>query len=352
MRWIAMSGGVDSAVALHLTRQAFPGEEVLGVTLALGQPGTAGEEADRQNGRDAAAVAALCGVAHRVIPAHWEFRRCVMDAFAREYLAGRTPNPCVVCNRTIKFGLLAELAASEGAQTIVTGHYARLEKRGDTVFLRRAKDEKKDQTYMLAMLRQDQLRRAVFPLGDYTKEEVREIAASLGFVSAHRRDSQDICFIPDGDYVKFLSEYTGMRPEPGDYVDESGAVLGQHKGHWCYTIGQRKGLGISMGRHVFVLSKDGGTNRVTLGDEDGLFRRRVPVSGLNLPSDPAVLDGDVRCECKLRYAHRAAAGIFHRTGADTGILEFDEPQRAPAPGQYAVLYDGDVVLGAGVIEWG
>ncbi|MBE6542138.1 MAG: tRNA 2-thiouridine(34) synthase MnmA [Ruminococcaceae bacterium] len=346
---IAMSGGVDSSAALYLAKQNL-GEDLCGLTLALADENSPEHENDIKNIADAASVAENQGIRHTSLYAYPEFSRRVIDYFTREYLSGRTPNPCVICNREIKFGLLSDYAKEHGFDKIVTGHYARLVESDGYTFIKKAVDASKDQSYVLAMLSQDQLRRAHFPLGEYTKAEVREIAEKCGFVNAHRRDSQDICFIPDGDYVKFISQSRGISPEAGDYVDEDGKILGQHKGHWCYTIGQRKGLGISVGRHIFVLSKDAEKNRVILGDEDRLMKKTVEIDGVNLPSDPTALDGDVKCRAKLRYAHREADAVFHRTGEDSGVIEFSEPQRAPSPGQFAVIYSDDIVIGAGVIK--
>lgn len=348
MHLIALSGGVDSSAALLLSKQKY-GTDLLGATLALAEAGTPESEADAKNIADAAAVCETGGVRHTAVYAHDAFRAAVMDYFAREYLAGRTPNPCVVCNREIKFGLLADFAAENGCDKVITGHYARLETINGYVTIRKAADLTKDQSYMLAMLRQDQLRRAEFPLGSYTKPEIREMAEAAGLKTAQRKDSQDVCFIPDGDYVSFITRHTGEIPQPGEYVDENGIVLGRHKGQWCYTIGQRKGLGISMGRHVFVLSKDAGENRVTLGDEAPLFSKTVALTDVHAPSDPAWIAGDVKCRAKIRYAHREADAVFHRTGEGSGVIEFAEPQRAPSPGQFAVLYSDDCVIGAGVI---
>ena len=182
---------------------------------------------------------------------------------------------------------------------------------------------------------------------------MREIAEENKLVSARKKDSQDICFVPDGDYVATITKITGKSPVSGKYLDQNGKILGDHRGYWCYTIGQRKGLGIALGKHAFVLSKDATTNTVVLGDEADLFKKQVNISGLNLPSDPSALDGDVRCIAKLRYAHRGSECVIHRTSESTATLEFDEPQRAPTPGQFAVIYDADTgehVLGAGVIE--
>jgi len=348
MHLIALSGGVDSSAALLLSKEKY-GADLLGATLALADPASPEASADEKNIADARSVCEIGGIPHVPVYAHEEFRAAVMDYFAREYLAGRTPNPCVVCNREIKFGLLADFAARNGCEKIITGHYARLENRNGFITIRKAADITKDQSYMLAMLSQEQLRRAEFPLGIYTKAEIREMAGEAGLKTAQRKDSQDVCFIPDGDYVSFITRHTGETPVPGDYMDEAGNILGKHKGQWCYTIGQRKGLGISMGWHVFVLSKDAASNRVTLGDEAPLFRKTVHLSDIHAPSDPTWIMGDVPCRAKLRYAHREAEAVFHRTGDSEGVIEFTEPQRAPSPGQFAVLYKEDFVIGAGVI---
>lgn len=340
---VAMSGGVDSSVSLLLALRQLGGGAV-GVTLELSEG-----DSDRRNVIDAADVCGALGAEHRAVDARARFDDAVKRYFIEEYLRGRTPNPCVVCNREIKFGLLGEYAEREGFSKIVTGHYARTERIGDCVYIRKAADRAKDQSYVLAMLSQKQLCQAHFPLGELTKAEVREIAAEHGMVSADRRDSQDICFVPDGDYVGFISRTLGRSPEAGDYVDESGKILGKHRGQLCYTIGQRKGLGISLGHHAFVLSKDAAENRVVLGDEDRLYRREVALEALNLPSDPSVLDGEVRCAAKLRYAHSEAPAVFRRTGERSGVLTFDDAVRAPSPGQLAVMYSGEYVMGAGII---
>lgn len=345
---IALSGGVDSSVALYLSKQKY-GSDLLGLTLALADENSPEHENDLTNIRDAASVCAAQGIEHRSLYAYPEFRQAVIDYFTREYFAGRTPNPCVICNRDIKFGLLGDYASDNGCDKIITGHYARLINIDGYTYIKKAADCTKDQSYMLARLTQDQLKRAEFPLGEFTKAEVRAIAEENGFVNAHRRDSQDICFIPDGDYVNFIGKHTGIVPEPGEYVDENGNVLGRHKGYWCYTIGQRKGLGISMGKHVFVQAKDADTNRVTLGDEDGLFKKRVTVRDLHFPSDPNILDCNPHCCVKLRYSACESGATFHRTGENEGVLEFCCPQRAPSPGQFAVMYKCDYVIASGII---
>ena len=339
---IAMSGGVDSSVSLSLMKKSLrEGEGILGVTLALADKSSPEHEADEKNISDARSVCENQGVAHTFLYAHDEFKKAVIDYFTSSYLSGRTPNSCVICNREIKFGLLYNYAKSRGYDAVVTGHYARRAEYGGYTYIRRAADLKKDQSYVLAMLSQNQVNAAYFPLGEYTKDEAREIAAENGFVNAHRHDSQDICFIPGGDYVSFMKRMGTALPTEGNYLDTDGRVIGRHKGHVNYTIGQRKGLGISLGRHAFVLSKDAEKNEVVLGDEGGLFKKRVYVNGLSLPSDPHALDGDVRVAAKLRYAHKPSPAVFTRTGERDGYLTFDEAQRAPSPGQFAVMYTPD-----------
>ncbi len=350
---IAMSGGVDSSTALYLTRKNNPDDNILGVTLAL----TENSAGDENNIADAKSAALSQGVEHTSLYAYPVFRRAVIEYFIRAYLDGLTPNPCVICNREIKFGLLLDYAVEHGFDRVATGHYVKTKKIGDYVYIQRARDLKKDQSYVLSMLSQKQLCRAYFPLGELTKNEVRALAEEEQLMSQkNRRESQDICFIPDGDYVSFMEKAGISLPGEGNYVDENGKILGRHKGHVHYTIGQRKRLGISVGEHIFVLSKDAVRNEVVLGSESSLCKRRVDVVDLNLPSDPHALDGEVRVSAKLRYAHSPAEATFTRTDENRGFLTFAEPQRAPSPGQFAVIYsekagaDPDaVVLGGGVI---
>lgn len=343
-----MSGGVDSGVAASLTlerarRDPFV-NNVVGVTLAMGFPN------DEQNARDAASVAECLGMGHKALDCSDRFRREVIDYFAETYLRGMTPNPCVVCNRAIKFGFLTEAADRLGLWHIVTGHYARTGILNGRKVIRKAADPKKDQSYMLGLLSPTQIERALFPLGEFTKDEVRAMAAERGFVTAGKHDSQDICFIPDGDYAGFLSRELGINPTPGNYLDKEGKILGPHKGHLCYTVGQRKGLGISMGRHVFVLSKDAASNTVVLGDEEDLFRTQVEVDGFNCQAADSVRDLDGgRFQVKLRYSQKESEALIHVTGEDTLVLEFTDPQRAPSPGQFAAIYCDDCLVGAGVI---
>jgi len=315
-----------------------------GVTLSM-----LGTETDRQNGEDAAQVCRRLGLQHTVLDCRDTFRKQVIEYFSESYRRGETPNPCVVCNRTIKFGFLLEEALRRGYDTIATGHYARLWRDTDGhCLVQKATDTAKDQSYVLAQLTPEQLRHCIFPLGEYTKSEIRALAESHGFVTAHKSDSQDICFVPDGDYVSFLTQYCGSAPVPGEYVDEAGRVLGPHKGQQCYTIGQRKGLGIALGRHMFVLSKDAAANRVVLGEESALYFDKVALGPFHHQTRSPLPDG-CRCSVKLRYAHKETPARLWYT-EDGCLLELSTPQRAPTPGQFAVCYDGDLVLGSAVIR--
>ena len=339
---VAMSGGVDSSVAVRLLLEE--GHSVSGVTFV-----TDTSEGSVKASRDAASCADSYGISHETVDISEEFRREVKDYFVRSYEAGETPNPCVVCNRQIKFGLLGDYAAERGFDLIATGHYARLTHEDGRVHLRRAADPAKDQTYMLAHVPEIRLATARFPLGDYTKDEIRALAADSGLDVANKKDSQDICFIPDGDYVRFLTEFRGREPLAGDYISEAGELLGRHRGQECYTVGQGKGLGIALGRRVFVLHRDAGSNRVTLGDSYGLMKNEITLRDVNFIGRDFVRDGE-ELTAKIRYAHRGAVAKVFNINCGKLRLHFDEPQRAPAPGQLCVLYDGDEAVGGGFIE--
>ncbi len=361
----AMSGGVDSSVAACLLKEA--GHHVTGATMTLYRPGmrvdgkghfsdapAPGMEVACVSERDVTDARAVCdalGIAHRVYDMGEAFCRSVIGDFVREYEAGRTPNPCIVCNKQIKFGALLEAVLADGGDSIATGHFARIryDAGSGRYLLTKAADSDKDQSYVLWSLSQATLSRVMLPLGDYRKSEIRELAKKQGLITAHKSDSQDICFVPDGDYAAFLQDYTGHMPRPGEYVDEAGCVLGSHKGLIHYTVGQRKGLGIALGAPMFVKRKDPLTNRVLLTGNDRLFERVVEIEQVNLIA-AAVLDAPIRCEVKLRYRHTASPAIVEAIGSDTWRITFDEPQRAPAAGQSAVLYDGDTVIGGGIIR--
>ncbi len=346
---VAMSGGIDSAVAALLVKDQ--GYEVSGATMKLCErilPN--GSDATLSDISDARDICARLGIEHRVHHLSDEFRATVIKDFIDTYMDGATPNPCIVCNRLLKFGKLLELEAAAGADYVATGHYANIDKdESGRYLLKKAADSKKDQTYMLWSLDQHQLSHTLFPLGGLTKSEIREIGAQNGFVNAHKSDSQDICFIPNGDYASFIEKELGQKYPSGDYVDENGNILGKHKGMIHYTIGQRKGLGISMNKHIFVINKNAADNTVTLADEDKLFCNKVIIRGINLiPFDK--IEGKIRVEAKIRYSQLQSAAYAEQTGEDEITLTFDTPQRAAARGQSAVMYDGDIVIGGGIIQ--
>lgn len=341
----AMSGGVDSSVAAHLLVQA--GYDVTGATMTLYRPD--GQTGDTQDVLDARSVCARLGIPHVTYDMGEDFRRCVIEDFIRVYEAGGTPNPCVTCNKTIKFGALWEAAHTDGAEAIATGHYARIFKDGDRHLLCKAADEAKDQSYFLWCLPQALLSQILFPLGDMTKPEIREIAASLSLVTAHKSDSQDICFVPDGAYAKFIESYTGKTAEAGDFVDDDGKVLGQHKGIIHYTVGQRKGLGIALGTPAFVISKDPVSRSIVLGRNEDLFSREVQLAQVNLLAVDR-LDAPMRVTARIRSTHRGAPATVFATGEGQARIIFDEPQRAACAGQSCVFYDNDVVIGGGIIQ--
>lgn len=339
---VAMSGGVDSSVAALLVKQE--GFDVLGVTMR------AFEGAPVRDEEDAAAVAARLGFGHITVDLCDEFRRTVMEYFANSYIAGETPNPCVYCNKVIKFGALFDSIREHGCDIIATGHYARVTKStaSGRVLLERAAYREKDQSYVLWQLSQSQLAGAMFPLGGYTKQQVREIAAENGFASSDRPDSQDICFVPDGCYREFIEEFTGKKFMPGEFVGTDGKLWGTHKGLIGYTVGQRKGLGISAPAPLFVISKNVEENRVYLGSHEELFSKRVDARDINLIAVERI-DGSLRVTAKTRYSQKEAAATVYQTGDGTLMAEFDEPQRAVTPGQSLVLYDGETVVGGGII---
>ena len=345
---IGMSGGVDSAVTAALVCKQ---NDSAGITLKLydGDNPDLIAKFDRE-ASDAADVCSKLGIAHTTLDLKNDFNDFVIKHFINEYVAGRTPNPCIQCNIHIKFGAMLEYAKINGFDSIATGHYARVEKYGDRYLLKKALDSTKDQSYVLYGLTEDQLSKTILPLGDYTKAQAREIAAEMQLCVARKSDSQDICFVPDGDYAAFIERALGYAFKEGNYLDLDGKILGKHKGVVHYTIGQRKGLGIALGKHAFVLDKNAQTNEVILGDEEHLFYNKVEVRDVNIIAADN-LDG-VRAAGKLRYRHNEQPCVIHQTGKDTVILEFDTPQRAPSPGQAAVFYDGDIVLGGGVIVKG
>ena len=344
---VAMSGGVDSSVAAYMSVKA--GNICTGATFIIDENMENEKEGDSGAVKDAETAARRLGMEHTVIDCSELFIKQVIDYFVSSYERGETPNPCVACNKNIKFGYLLDKALEDGFDAIVTGHYAILKKDGERTYLYRAKDPSKDQSYMLAYLDKNQLSHARFPLGEYSKKEIRQIAAEAGLEVAAKKDSQDICFIKDGDYVKFIEQYTGRKTERGEYVDTCGNVIGHHNGQLCYTIGQRKGLGMSFGRHMYVLDKDADTNRVVLGDHDDLFSSELTAHSLNLIACDRLCDGE-KLLVKIRYAHKPAEAAVYTEENNTVRVIFDVPQRAVSRGQLAVFYSGDCVVGSAVIS--
>ena len=342
---IAMSGGVDSSVAALLAIRE--GHEAVGATMRLIDGSGDGDI------NDARAVCDRLGIDHYVYDMREEFDKEVMRRFSDSYLSGETPNPCIVCNRYIKFGALLDRAVESGCEHIATGHYAsvRYDEGSGRWLLVKAADRSKDQTYFLYMLGQKQLSRILFPVGGLTKQDVRELAESSGFATSRKHDSQDICFVPDGDYVSFLGRYGGMTFPQGDFLDLGGNVIGRHSCAVRYTIGQRKGLGMGFNRPMYVCRKDMEANTVTLGDNSDLFSRRVIARGVNLIAAGRI-DRPIRVAAKVRYSQREEEALLQQTGEDEITLEFNTPQRAVAPGQAVVCYDGDCVICGGRIVRG
>ena len=350
---VGMSGGVDSSVCAMLLRDA--GFDVAGATLHLFDNEDIGLPAGRaccslEDVEDARQVAAKIGVPFSVYNFKEDFSRCVIDRFAAEYASGRTPNPCIDCNRTIKFAKLLERADMLGFGHIATGHYAGVafdEKRGRYV-LKKGKDKRKDQSYVLYPLTQEQLSRLFLPLGEYEKSAVRAMAAARGLINSGKPDSQDICFVPDGDYASFLKR-RGVAMEPGNFVDEKGRVLGRHRGLAAYTAGQRKGLGIGGSDFpLYVLRKDEKRNAVVLGPEEALYSSELVAENVNWVS-AAEPSSPFRVTAKTRYSQSEAPATAYPLGGGRVRVVFDNPQRALTRGQSAVLYDGDELVAGGVI---
>ena len=352
---VGMSGGVDSSVAAMLLREQ--GYDVMGVTLKM-----FGDEdiADAvKEGKtccalsdvlDAGSVARRLGFEHLVFNFKEHFRECVMKQFADSYLCGRTPNPCIECNRHVKFDKMLRRALELGYDYIATGHYAvnEFDEKSGRWLLKRPADRSKDQTYVLYALTQEQLSHTLFPLGSLEKTEVRRLAEEAGLVNSNKPDSQDICFVPDGDYAQFIRRFTGTDSPCGDFVDTSGKVLGIHKGIINYTVGQRKHLGISLGRPAYVVKKDIEANKVVIGDEKDLYTTSLTADDFNLISVPEITE-PMRVTAKTRYSQKEQPATVSYIGDGVYRVDFDEPQRAVTSGQAVVLYDGDVVVGGGTI---
>ena len=341
---LGMSGGVDSSAAAVLLQEA--GYEVVGCTLLMQDSGKA-----RRDAADAAAAAARLGMTFCTVDCTERFRRRVEAPFAAAYAAGRTPNPCVLCNRDVKFPALLEQADAMGIETIATGHYARVRWDGTAGRwqLLRGADRRKDQSYFLYPLSQEILGRLVLPLGAYEKERARALAERAGLPNAGRADSQDICFVPGGDYLAYLTGPGGLSPREGEFVDRRGRVLGRHRGQEGYTIGQRRGLGVSAGQPLYVVEKDPVSGRVVLGGEEELFSEGLVAGAFQWVSVPPPA-GPTVVEARIRHSPRAAAAEVSIRPDGAAEVRFRQPQRAVTPGQSVVLYQGDLVLGGGVIE--
>ncbi|MBQ7836033.1 MAG: tRNA 2-thiouridine(34) synthase MnmA [Clostridia bacterium] len=337
---LGMSGGVDSSAAAVCLQRA--GYECIGATMVMHG------ECDSDGVSDARAVAQALGMDFHVLDVREEFRRFVMEEFVSSYLRGETPNPCIVCNKTLKFGLFADKATALGAEKIATGHYAVVEKCGDRYLLKKGKDPQKDQSYVLYNLTQKVLSRLILPLGAMDKSEVRELALEASLRNAGKKESQDICFVPDGDYVGFIERYTSKIPPEGDFVLRDGKVMGRHKGIIRYTIGQHKKLGLGIHTPLYVLEKDAENNRIILGSNEELFTRTVVAKDLNWIAD-STPSFPFRAAAKIRYRHTEQGATVELIADDTVRVTFDEPQRAATPGQAVVFYDGDIVIGGGTV---
>ena len=339
-----MSGGVDSSVAAALMlRQGY---ECAGLTLKLHKHESAKCSQDQNDAREAALK---LGIPHSVLDITEEFEKQVICRFVEIYEDGATPNPCVICNRYIKFNFLLQSLQND-FNCFATGHYARVEKdpAGGRYLLKKAVDEKKDQSYVLYNLTQEQLQYACFPLGGFSKGEVRKIAKEINFENAEKGESQDICFVPHGDYGDFIESFTGRPAMPGDILDTGGRVLGRHRGIIRCTIGQRRGLGVAANTPVYVAAKSAETNTVTLGPEESLYSKSLIANDINLVTCSEIKK-PMRVMVKTRYLQSAQSALAEQVGEDSLHIEFDAPQRAITPGQAAVMYDGDIVIGGGTI---
>lgn len=344
---VAMSGGVDSSAAALLLQQQ--GYDCVGALLKLYDGETAeGGCCSASDAEDARSVATRLNMSFYVFNETERFRRDVMDVFVAEYRAGRTPNPCIDCNRCLKFGVLLDRALTLGYDYIATGHYARVSYEGGRFHLLRGKDPRKDQSYVLYQLTQEQLSHLLLPVGEYDKRTVRALAAEAGLGNAEKPDSQDICFVPDRNYVNFLREYGGLAMEEGDFVDKSGRVLGRHQGHVAYTTGQRKGVDVNAPEPLYVVSKDVVHNTILLGENADLYSSALLAVHLNW-IEPAP-DAPLRVTARTRYREREGGATVTPNADGTARVEFDMPQRAITAGQAVVFYDGERVVGGGTIE--
>ena len=353
---VAMSGGVDSSVAAAILKQE--GYEVIGVTMQIWPSNKQAYEVDRFGGccglgavEDAKRVAYKLGIPHYVMNFRDIFGQKVIGDFCREYSLGRTPNPCIRCNQYIKFDALLERAKGLGADLVATGHYTRTEKdeANGRYLLKKGVDQRKDQSYVLYPLTQEQLEHTLLPIGNFTKQRVREIARELELPVAAKPESQEICFIPDDDYPKFLKEHIPQAVKPGPILNEQGSTLGEHRGILFYTIGQRKGLGISAKEPLYVIAIDREKNAIVVGGKEKVYGNKLIASGLNWIT-VAKLKQPIMVKAKIRYRHKEAEAEITPWDKDQVYVKFKEPQVAITPGQAIVFYNGDTVIGGGTIE--
>ena len=349
---IAMSGGVDSSVAAYLMKKR--GCDCVGVTMRLFSNDDIGLSREKSccsldDVQDARSVAAKLAIPYYVFNFTGDFKSQVIDRFTSAYACGQTPNPCIDCNRYLKFERLYERAQLMGCDAVVTGHYARIGREGGRWVLKKALDASKDQSYVLYSLTQEQLAHTRLPLGEFAKTDTRRIAEELGFFNARKPDSQDICFVPDGDYAAFIERTTGKTYPEGNFVDEQGNVLGRHRGIIHYTVGQRRGLGIAAETPLYVKRIDPERNEVVLCRDEALYSRTLTAKELNWMAFETPPDS-FRASAKIRYRHTEQPCTVKVLPGGRVAVEFDEPQRAATPGQAVVFYDGDTVLGGGVIE--
>ncbi len=339
---VGMSGGVDSsACAAILLEQGY---DVYGATMRL----SADEDFDASAEEDAKKVCDQLGIKHYIFDFREEFKKSVVDYFVNEYINARTPNPCIACNKHLKFGLMLDKALEMGMDYIATGHYAKIENENGEYKLKMSNAQSKDQSYVLYNLNQFILSHTLMPLGDYTKTQIREKCEELGLLVANKSESMEICFVNDDDYVRFIKDYSGYEPKPGKIYDTFGNVLGEHRGLINYTIGQRKGIG-AYGRPMFVLKIDGENNALILGEKGMEFSSVVTAHDVNYLSDKMPTK-EFEAQVKIRYQAKPAEAVIIPEGNNTATIRLKDPQRAVTPGQSIVFYDGDYVIGGGVVS--